>query len=624
MKEQDDTNLNILKISNDKKLLYEFLDSYPKTSKNDSEKNQTINNKNNSIETLINFMHFMNSKDKNKSNKKENEIKNNSFNDNENKEIMSDSLNEENNKKENESSELHYDDNNNNSENNSINDIKSKNIPSEENVDIDKISSLNDINQNITDTDINKNNDSPNKMIQKINHKKQLENKKKKKTDNLFSNISNIKNNTIDENKLFQNHQYQAVIDEANQILQNKYKKKNNNNNNIDNIILPDVLYPEIIMNKIINNDKKADEETYKEKIYELNKERVKKKNENEKIKKLKINYDNLYTKLQNEIKKFNLNNQKKLENFNKYKNDEKDKIEKEKKQLILEQKEIGELRIKYQMNTKLNNKKDKEDIIQLKKRFQKFYEENKIKENNNKILIEKYKRQLDEANYQILKLNGEITKLQTLQNNDEEEINHNIDKRKEKDKDSPKFVSKKGNNNKLKNEIIDGAEKINNDENNIIEDESEENYDLIFPEKYHKQKYKLINSAKTEDGKKINFYDKNKKEIIFQSGVRKEIYFDGYQIIYFTNGDIKQIFPEKTKQVYFFNESKIIQTTIPDKIQVFKFENGQIEKHYINGIKEIIFPNGNIKKIYQDGTEENLYNDDNENNDEEIEYEDE
>ena len=328
MKEQDDTNLNILKISNDKKLLYEFLDSYPKTSKNDSEKNQTFNNKNNSIETLINFMHFMNSKDKNKSNKKENEIKNNSFNDNENKEIMSDSLNEENNKKENESSELHYDDNNNNSENNSINDIKSKNIPSEENIDIDKISSLNDINQNITDTDINKNNDSPNKMIQKINHKKQLENKKKKKTDNLFSNISNIKNNTVDENKLFQNHQYQAVIDEANQILQNKYKKKNSNNNNIDNIILPDVLYPEIIMNKIINNDKKADEETYKEKIYELNKERVKNKNENEKIKKLKINYDNLYTKLQNEIKKFNLNNQKKLENFNKYKNDEKDKIE--------------------------------------------------------------------------------------------------------------------------------------------------------------------------------------------------------------------------------------------------------------------------------------------------------
>jgi len=61
---------------------------------------------------------------------------------------------------------------------------------------------------------------------------------------------------------------------------------------------------------KINKRDKKADEEIYKEKIYKLNKERVKNKNENEKIKKLKINYDNLYTKLINEISKFNSNNQ--------------------------------------------------------------------------------------------------------------------------------------------------------------------------------------------------------------------------------------------------------------------------------------------------------------------------
>ena len=285
-------------------------------------------------------------------------------------------------------------------------------------------------------------------------------------------------------------------------------------------------------------------------------KERVKNKNENEKIKKLKMNYDNLYNKLQNEISKFNMNNQKKLENFNKYRNDEIEKIEKEKKQLIIEQKEIGELRIKYQMNSKLNNKKEKEDIIQLKKRFQKFYEENKSKENNNKIIIEKYKRQLDEANNQILILNNEITKLQYIQNNEEEEDNIKDNNDKYDEEKSPRFNIE----NENKNEIIN---------NDVINSKKEiDNYDLIFPDKYHKQKYKLINSAKTEDGKKINFYDKNKKEIIFKSGVKKEIYFDGYQIIYFTNGDVKQIYPEKSKQVYYFNESKITQTTIPDKIQ--------------------------------------------------------
>ena len=91
-----------------------------------------------------------------------------------------------------------------------------------------------------------------------------------------------------------------------------------------------------------------------------------------------------------------------------------------------------------------------------------------------------------------------------------------NIKDNKEKydEEKSPRFNTENENN---KNEIIN---------NDAINSKKEiENYDLIFPDKYHKQKYKLINAAKTEDGKKINFYDKNKKEIIFKSGVKKEIY---------------------------------------------------------------------------------------------------
>ena len=61
-----------LKLSQDKKLLYEFLDSYPKINTNESDKNKNINNQNNSIDILINFMQFMNSKNK-KENIKEND-----------------------------------------------------------------------------------------------------------------------------------------------------------------------------------------------------------------------------------------------------------------------------------------------------------------------------------------------------------------------------------------------------------------------------------------------------------------------------------------------------------------------------------------------------------------------
>ena len=41
--------------------------------------------------------------------------------------------------------------------------------------------------------------------------------------------------------------------------------------------------------------------------------------------------------------------------------------------------------------------------------------------------------------------------------------------------------------------------------------------------------------------------------------------------------------------------------------MQVFKFENGQIEKHFIDGMKEIIFPDGFIKKIYPERKKESI-----------------
>jgi len=48
--------------------------------------------------------------------------------------------------------------------------------------------------------------------------------------------------------------------------------------------------------------------------------------------------------------------------------------------------------------------------------------------------------------------------------------------------------------------------------------------------------------------------------------------------------------------------------------MQVFKFENGQIEKHYKEGYKQIIFPDGTHKMIYED---ESNYNTNNTNEDE-------
>jgi hypothetical protein len=74
---------------------------------------------------------------------------------------------------------------------------------------------------------------------------------------------------------------------------------------------------------------------------------------------------------------------------------------------------------------------------------------------------------------------------------------------------------------------------------------EDDEKYEIYFDNKYHKEitsNQKIINTTNLTDGKLINFYENEKKEIIYPNGSRKEIYNDGYNIVYFKNKDIKQV----------------------------------------------------------------------------------
>ena len=56
---------------------------------------------------------------------------------------------------------------------------------------------------------------------------------------------------------------------------------------------------------------------------------------------------------------------------------------------------------------------------------------------------------------------------------------------------------------------------------------------------------------------------------------------------------------------IYYFHEAKTVQTTYSNGIQVFKFRNGQIEKHFPDKTKQIIFPDGTQKFIKSKGFEE-------------------
>ena len=152
---------------------------------------------------------------------------------------------------------------------------------------------------------------------------------------------------------------------------------------------------------------------------------------------------------------------------------------------------------------------------------------------------------------------------------------------------------SYKSSTNKMQQKI----KSYNTEKNNNIDNE------FIIPKKYLNKNCKIIKTLNSE-GKIINIYSNNKLEVIFKSGVKKEIFEDGFQIVNFTNGDLKQIFPDG-KVIYYFKESKVTQITYNNGTQIFKFDNGQIEKHYTDGSKQISFPDGTIRYIYPNGYEE-------------------
>ena len=59
-----------------------------------------------------------------------------------------------------------------------------------------------------------------------------------------------------------------------------------------------------------------------------------------------------------------------------------------------------------------------------LKAQFNKFQEDSKRKDNNNKMIIEKYKNQIEEANNKILELNGILSRLQPKENKNKQNKN--------------------------------------------------------------------------------------------------------------------------------------------------------------------------------------------------------
>ena len=204
-------------------------------------------------------------------------------------------------------------------------------------------------------------------------------------------------------------------------------------------------------------------------------------------------------------------------------------------------------------------------------------------------------------------KLKTNIEKNNSLKNSKNQEFSKtstNFLKQNNNDINNYYKLLKEDSKQKLGEINIDKTDLNNDFQNELDKPLIKGEYDFHIPEKYSKYDYKLIKKEEIDD-KEIYFYSNNKKVILFPSGLKKEIFNDGFLLVYFNNGDIKQNFPDG-KNIYYFKDANTVQITYPNGIQIFKFYNGQVEKHFPNGFKKIFSPNGKIDYIFSDKKEIN------------------
>ena len=422
-------------------------------------------------------------------------------------------------------------------------------------------------NSEIINQTMNNNTNNINKIIfENKNVSKQINNKKLMNVSyNQSNNKNSILNSKMPNYNNFKNNGYKKYCNNAcsNKIFpkknhlnnQTNFTSNNNRNNSINSTLLNNV-------NKLKLENPVIHTNLY---IYEklINKEREKEKN----YKKINININSerdlgynkrVIKELKTEIQEKNKNEKdKKYNNIKKY------------------QKSQGK-------NLIINRLDIKADILKNKSNIN-IFNSYKIKPKNNSI----NKKNVTSIRSLIRNTTNFTKKDKSRENikNNLKEVNNSLDN---------KVIKKDTNTNSNKKEIDF------DEENNI------NGYDFVIPEIYRKNNdAELINSVE-QDGKKINIYDNHKKEIIFKSGVRKEIFMDGHQLVHFPNGDMKQKFVGKEEKViYYYNETSTVQTTYKNGLNIFKFSNGQIEKHYPDGSKFIIYTNGIKRKISKSGREE-------------------
>ena len=127
-----------------------------------------------------------------------------------------------------------------------------------------------------------------------------------------------------------------------------------------------------------------------------------------------------------------------------------------------------------------------------------------------------------------------------------------------------------------------------------------------VFSTRIHRKKSPVsdIKNLKNNEA-----YKTDKKETFYPNGAKRETYSNGITILYYTNKDIKQEYPDG-KQIYYFAEPQTTQITYPNGKKELKFKNGQEEIYFPDSSKEIHFTDGTIKYFFPNGDEQIVFKD--------------
>lgn len=89
----------------------------------------------------------------------------------------------------------------------------------------------------------------------------------------------------------------------------------------------------------------------------------------------------------------------------------------------------------------------------------------------------------------------------------------------------------------------------------------------------------RIVKTTPLADGKVQRIYDNNASEMIMPTGARRETFPNGYSIVHFVNGDIKQTLPDGS-QIYYHSEPNITHISLPEDKGQVSLQDLQIQRH--------------------------------------------